>query len=51
MSRMRYPPPKGKSEMPGFDQMFQNKKVVFLDLDGTIYMGETLIPGAREFLD
>ena len=37
--------------MPGIDRMFRNKKVVFLDLDGTIYMGDALIPGAREFLD
>jgi len=36
------------STVEGF---FQNKKVVFLDLDGTIYMGEALIPGAKEFLD
>jgi len=37
--------------MPRIDHLFQNKKVVFLDLDGTIYMGKALIPGAREFLD
>lgn len=30
--------------------LFENKKIVFLDLDGTIYMGDSLIPGAREFL-
>jgi len=30
---------------------FRNKKVVFLDLDGTVCMGDNLIPGAREFLD
>jgi HAD superfamily hydrolase (TIGR01450 family) len=31
--------------------IFQKKKVAFLDLDGTIYMGDDLIPGAKEFLD
>jgi len=36
--------------MSGAEHLFQNKKVVFLDLDGTIYMGDTLIPGAKEFL-
>jgi HAD superfamily hydrolase (TIGR01450 family) len=36
------------SVIPGF---FHNKKIVFLDLDGTVYMGNVLIPGAREFLD
>ena len=28
----------------------KNKKIVFLDLDGTIYLGDNLIPGAKEFL-
>lgn len=51
MSRMRSPLPQGKSEMPDTDRLFQDKKIVFLDLDGTIYIGETLIPGARDFLD
>jgi HAD superfamily hydrolase (TIGR01450 family) len=37
--------------MSGAEHLFQNKKVVFLDLDGTIYMGDALIPGAKEFLD
>jgi HAD superfamily hydrolase (TIGR01450 family) len=37
--------------MSAATSLFQNKKVVFLDLDGTIYMGDVLIPGAREFLD
>ncbi len=32
-------------------RLFQNKKIVFLDLDGTVYMGEALIPGARDFLE
>lgn len=36
--------------MPRFARVFQNKKVFFLDLDGTVYMGNTLIPGAKEFL-
>ena len=33
------------------ERIFQTKKVAFLDLDGTIYMGDALIPGAKEFLD
>jgi HAD superfamily hydrolase (TIGR01450 family) len=33
-----------------FDRRFRNKKVVFLDLDGTVYMGDALLPGAQEFL-
>ncbi len=37
--------------MPTFDQAFRNKKIVFLDLDGTIYIGNSLLPGAKEFLD
>jgi HAD superfamily hydrolase (TIGR01450 family) len=37
--------------MPDAGHLFQNKKVVFLDLDGTIYMGDSLIPGAKGFLD
>jgi 4-nitrophenyl phosphatase/NagD protein len=32
------------------DQSLTGIKAVFLDLDGTIYLGETLIPGALEFL-
>ncbi len=35
---------------PSFDRTFRNKKLVFLDLDGTVYMGDTLIPGAQDFL-
>ncbi len=30
--------------------VFQNKKIVFLDMDGTIYLGEKLIPGTIGFL-
>lgn len=37
--------------MPHVHCLFQKKKVAFLDLDGTIYMGDALIPGAKEFLD
>jgi HAD superfamily hydrolase (TIGR01457 family) len=36
--------------MSKFERVFQNKKVFFLDLDGTVYMGNSLIPGAKEFL-
>lgn len=36
--------------MSRFDRIFHNKKVFFLDLDGTVYMGSNLIPGAKEFL-
>jgi HAD superfamily hydrolase (TIGR01450 family) len=36
--------------MPEFDRSLRGKKIVFLDLDGTVYMGDTLIPGARSFL-
>lgn len=37
--------------MSGIKRFFQHKKIVFSDLDGTIYMGEELIPGAKKFLD
>lgn len=37
--------------MTALQHLFQDKKVVFLDLDGTIYMGDKLIPGAKEFLE
>ena len=37
--------------MTRFEHMFRTKKVAFLDLDGTIYMGNALIPGAKEFLE
>jgi HAD superfamily hydrolase (TIGR01450 family) len=36
------------TDIPNF---FKKKKVVFIDLDGTVYLGDTLIPGAIEFLD
>ena len=32
------------------DSKLEGVKAVFLDLDGTIYLGENLIPGALEFL-
>jgi len=28
----------------------KDKKIVFLDLDGTVYLGDNLIPGAKNFL-
>ena len=33
-----------------FDRFLKNKKVIFLDLDGTIYLGDKLITGAKNFL-
>jgi len=35
--------------MTSFAGSIQNKKIVFLDMDGTIYLGEKLIPGAEGF--
>jgi len=37
--------------MPTFDRAFKNKKIVFLDLDGTVYVGDSLLPRAKDFLD
>lgn len=37
--------------MNPFDRSFKNKKVVFMDLDGTIYLGDNLIEGADRFID
>jgi len=37
--------------MSEFDRHFTKKKVVFLDLDGTVYLGDNLIPGAIGFLN
>jgi len=34
-----------------FDRTLKNKKVVFLDLDGTVYKGNILINGAKKFLE
>lgn len=36
--------------MAAFDRSLKSKKLVFLDLDGTIYLGDILIPGADAFL-
>jgi len=36
--------------MPLLNSIFSDKKVVFLDMDGTIYLGDHLIQGAKEFL-
>lgn len=33
------------------DMLLKNKKLFLLDMDGTIYIEQTLIPGAKEFLD
>jgi len=37
--------------MPEFDRTLKNKKIVFLDLDGTVYIGNQLIPGATLFIE
>lgn len=37
--------------MPVLHPIFSNKKIAFLDMDGTIYLGDRLIKGAREFLE
>jgi HAD superfamily hydrolase (TIGR01450 family) len=37
--------------MSAFDRSFKNKHIVFMDLDGTIYLGDNLIEGAYRFLD
>lgn len=36
--------------MNGFDRTLRTKKAVFLDLDGTVYLGNELIDGAARFL-
>jgi HAD superfamily hydrolase (TIGR01450 family) len=36
--------------MTSLASTFQNKKIVFLDMDGTIYLGEKLIQGTERFL-
>ncbi len=33
------------------DKLLKNKKLFLLDMDGTVYIEQTLIPGAKEFLD
>ncbi len=33
-----------------FDTTFKSKKLIFLDLDGTVYIGNKLIKGAKQFL-
>ncbi len=37
--------------MSAFDRTLTNKHIVFLDLDGTVYLGDNLIEGADRFLD
>lgn len=37
--------------MQTFDTFLNKKRLVFMDLDGTIYLGDELIRGAGEFLD
>jgi len=37
--------------MGGFNRTLKTKKAVFLDLDGTVYLGDRLIDGAARFLD
>jgi HAD superfamily hydrolase (TIGR01450 family) len=40
-----------KPIMPTFDRYLKTKHVVFMDLDGTIYLGDNLIEGADRFLN
>ena len=37
--------------MPEFNLSFKTKKIVFLDLDGTVYLGNKLLPGAKKFIN
>ena len=37
--------------MNGVDASLEGVEAVFLDLDGTIYLGGALIPGALDFLE
>jgi HAD superfamily hydrolase (TIGR01450 family) len=37
--------------MPKLNQAFKDKKIVFIDLDGTVYIGDSLLPGVKDFLD
>lgn len=37
--------------MSVFDRSLRNKHLVFMDMDGTIYLGENLIEGAHRFLE
>ena len=37
--------------MKNLTSALENIEAVFLDLDGTIYMGDNLIPGAIDFLN
>jgi HAD superfamily hydrolase (TIGR01450 family) len=36
--------------MPSLHKIFLDKKIVFLDMDGTIYLGNRLLPGAKNVL-
>jgi len=42
---------RGDKLFSGFDLSLKNKKLFFLDLDGTIYLGNKIIPGSKNFLD
>jgi HAD superfamily hydrolase (TIGR01450 family) len=35
----------------GFDTTFKDKRVAFIDLDGTVYIGDRLIDGVKQFLE
>ena len=37
--------------MSGFDRTLRTKKAIFLDLDGTVYLGDRLIDGSVQFLE
>jgi NagD protein len=40
----------GRADGGSFDRTLGTKRVAFLDLDGTIYHGDSVVPGAPEFV-
>jgi HAD superfamily hydrolase (TIGR01450 family) len=41
----------GDKLFSGFENKIKSKKLFFIDLDGTIYLGDSLIDGAKEFIE
>lgn len=41
----------GDKTFSGFDLTLKSKKLFFIDLDGTVFLGDQVIPGAAEFLE